>query len=199
MLSGPCALRLGRCCTPSDWKYFWSRCESLPLKGSPLSLCRYRGSPCRANTSEKACMLSSAPVPLTLKTSGYCVRPSMMTRMCLPSLGVGPQWSQKTRSHRSADAGLGFSGSRGWQSVATWQGRQEATFLSTILSIPGNQSHSLRRRLVALIPRCPECTSSTTHSLMLPSFPGGYPSGMTIRSPRQTSPCRTPSSPHIDM
>ena len=66
------------------------------------------------NTSEQACMLSSTPVPLTFKTSGHCVRPSMMTKMCLPSIGLGPQWSQMTRSQGSAGAGLGFSGCQRW-------------------------------------------------------------------------------------
>ena len=70
-------------------RYCCSRWLSLPLNGAPLSLCSLAGTPCLLKMSEKAWMLSSAPVPLTIATSEYLVRALMTTRRCSPSW-VGP-------------------------------------------------------------------------------------------------------------
>ena len=178
--SGSSALWLGRCCIPKFWKYCWSKWESLPLNGGPLSECKISGTLYREKISENAWMLSSALVPRTTTASGYLVSPSMTTRMWSPNC-VGPQWSQYTRNHGSAGAGLGFSGSLWWLSVAAWHGRQAATSLSTILSMPGNQRRCRSKRLVALMFRCPEWPRSTTQSRRLPSPPGSSELGMMIR------------------
>ena len=96
-------------------------------------------------------MLSSALVPLTTATSGYLVRPSMMTRMWLPSW-VGPKWFMYSLDHGSSRASVGFLGSLALLSMLTWHARQELTLLSTALSIPGNYSLTLSCLLVASTP-----------------------------------------------
>ena len=68
--SGSSALLFVMCSMPRLVRYCWSKWLSLPLKGAPLSECRYFGSPCLLNTSAKAWMLASAEVPLTTMASG---------------------------------------------------------------------------------------------------------------------------------
>ena len=98
----------------------------------------------------------------------------------------GPQTSAETSSQGLFGVGDIFRGSRCEVLMLAWHGMQQATFHSTLLSIPGN--HTLERKscLVLTIPWCP-----SWHMLMIRSC---KLLGMTIWCPRDTTPSRWLSS-----
>ena len=88
-------------------------------------------------------------------TSSYLVCLSTRTLRCLPSL-VATLCSTTTTCHGSSD---GMDGLKGSLLVTLVAVRQDSTLLSTLISMPVNQSLDLSILLAVVMPGCPKCSS----------------------------------------